>query len=150
MSDFLTDSQRATLIDVLDRILPEESNMPGAGHIAADYVESAATASASTARVVLDTLMATDAVAGSEHGRPFSDVADSEKEALLRMVEARDPDVFEEFLSLAYSGYYTNASIIERLGPDAGTPQPRGLPIAPFDPAIVEKVRDLGPRYRAT
>ena len=150
MGDILTDSQRATLAHVLDGIIPKDSGMPGAGQIAADYVESVATASASTARVVLDTLMATDAVAGSQHGKPFSDVADSEKEILLKMVEAQDPDVFEEFVSLAYSGYYTNSSIIERLGPDAGTPQPRGLPIAPFDPAIVEKVRDLGPRYRAT
>lgn len=146
MSDILTDAQRATLMDMLDRIIPKDGDMPGAGQIATDYVEAAATAAA---RVVLDTLMATDAAAGSQHGKPFSDVADSAKEAVLKTVEAQDPDVFEEFVSLAYSGYYTNASIIGRLGPDAGTPQPQGLPIAPFDPAIVEKVRDLGPRYRA-
>ena len=150
MGDFLTDSQRATLVDVLDRIIPKEGEIPSAGQIATDYVETAATASATTARVVLDTLVATDVAAGSHHGKPFLDIDDSAKETLLKMVEEQNPEMFSEFVRLAYSGYYTNTSVIERLGPDAGTPQPKGLPIAPFDPTIVEKVRNLGPRYRAT
>ena len=149
MGAFLTDTQRATLVDVLDRIIPEEGEMPSAGHIAADYVESAATASSTTARVVLDSLMAIDATAGSHHSKPFLDIADSAKEALLKMVEEQNPQLFGEFVNLAYSGYYTNTTVIERLGPDAGTPQPEGLPIAPFDPTIVGEVRKLGPRYRA-
>ena len=49
-----------------------------------------------------------------------------------------------------YDGYNTHPSVTERLGPDAGTPQPRGFPIAPFDPRIVEKVRHIGPRYQST
>lgn len=149
MSDLLTDAQRAALAHVLDHIIPGEGDMP-AGQIAAGYVESAATASAAAARTVLDALAATDAAAGSQHGKPFCDIADSQKEALLKVVEAQDPQVFDDFVSLVYRGYYTNASVIERLGPDAGTPQPKGFPIAPFDPAIVGKVRGLGPHYRAT
>ena len=150
MGDFLTHTQRATLADVLDCIIPEEAETPGAGQIAADHVEWAATASPATARIVLDTLTATDAAAGSHHGEPFSDIADSAKETLLKLVEKQNPDLFGEFVSLAYGGYYTNASVIKRLGPDAGTPQPKGLPVPPFDPTIVEEVRNLGPRYRAT
>ena len=150
MGNFLTKIQRSTLVDVLDRIIPRTGEMPGAGQIAIEYVETAATASSSTGRVVLDTLMAIDVAAGSGNGKRFADVADSAKAALLRVIEEQDPAVFSEFVDLVYDGYYTDPSVIERLGPDAGTPQPSGFPIAPFDPRIVEKVRHIGPRYRST
>ena len=101
-----------------------------------------------TAGVVLDTLMAIDAAAGSGYGKPFTEIADTEKVALLEAVAEQRPSLFGEFVDLVYDGYYTDAFVIERLGPDAGKPQPEGRPIAPFDPQIVVSVRQLGPRYR--
>jgi hypothetical protein len=148
LGKFLTQIQRANLVDVLDRIIPRTGEMPGAGQIAVEYVEAAALESAVTARVVLDTLMAVDAVAGSGHGKPITEIADTEKVALLEVVAEQRPSLFGEFVDLVYDGYYTDASVIERLGPDAGKPQPEGRPIAPFDPQIVVSVRQLGPRYR--
>ena len=127
MGKFLTQIQRANLVDVLDRIIPRTGEMPGAGQIAVEYVEAAALESAVTARV---------------------EIADTEKVALLEVVAEQRPSLFGEFVGLVYDGYYTDASVIERLGPDAGKPQPEGRPIAPFDPQIVVSVRQLGPRYR--
>ena len=148
MGKFLTEIQRALLVDVLDRIIPEAGEMPGAGAIAVEYVESAAMTRSTTARTVLGTLMAIDAAAGSEYGEPFTEIADSSKATLLVVVERMYPKLFGEFVDLVYDGYYTDATVIERLGPDAGMPQPGGRPIAPFDPKIVESVRQLGPKYR--
>ena len=150
MDIFLTEIQRTLLVDALDRIIPEAGEMPGAGAIAVEYVESAATTRSTTARTVLGTLMAIDAAAGSEYGKPFTDIADSSKASLLLVVERMYPKLFGEFVDLVYDGYYTDASVIERLGPDAGKPQPEGRPIAPFDPQIVKSVRQLGPKYRTT
>jgi hypothetical protein len=148
VGSFLTEVQRTLLVDVLDLIIPEAGEMPGAGAIAVEHVESAATTRPTTSRTVLGTLMAVDAAAGSEYGEPFTEIADSFKASLLRVVERMYPKLFGEFVDLVYDGYYTDASVIERLGPDAGKPQPEGRPIAPFDPQIVESVRQLGPKYR--
>jgi hypothetical protein len=148
LDKFLTDIQKAGLVDVLDLIIPRLGEMPGAGQIVFEYVKAAACGSAATARVVLDTLMAIDAAAGSGYGKPFTEIADTEKVALLEAVEEQRPSLFGEFVDLVYDGYYTDAFVIERLGPDAGKPQPEGRPIALFDPQIVVSVRQLGPRYR--
>jgi len=149
MSNLLTDTQRSLLEDVLDHIIPKEGDMPAAGQIAASYVESASSTSAITIRVVLDMLALTAATAGSLHSKSFSDIADSLKGPLLKIIEEQSPEIFRDFVTLVYNGYYTNASVIKRLGPDARIPQPTGFPISPFNPAIVNNVRNLGPRYRA-
>ena len=150
MGTFLTCTQRAILVDLLDQIIPEKGDMPGAGQASFDHVESVALGSTFAARVVLDMLKDADAIAGTHHGKPFSDLDDSAKESSLKMVEDQDPEIFSAFVGLVYSGYYTNAAVIRRLGPNARKPQPTGFPIDPFDPTIVETVRGLGPRYRAT
>jgi hypothetical protein len=81
--------------------------MPGAGQIASEYVETEATASSSTGRVVLDTLMAIDVAAGSGHGKRFADMADSANAALIRVIEEQDRAVFSDFVDLVYDGYPT-------------------------------------------
>jgi hypothetical protein len=150
MEVFLTCTQRATLKALLDQIIPNKNNMPSAGEISTGYIESSVLVSAHNAHVVLDILKAIHTMSDARHSKPFSSLVDSAKKSALAMVENKEPDLFNAFVRLAYSGYYTNASVIKRLGPNARKPQPEGFPIAPFDPTIVKNVRDLGPRYRET
>ena len=98
---------------------------------------------------LLDTLKRADAVAGSRHQKAFCDLSEPHQYTVLKGVEKESPDLFMEFVRHTYSGYYTNPSVVGRLGADAGPPQPRGFPIEPFDPSIVDQVRKLGSRYRA-
>lgn len=150
MAVILTRIQRATLMDLLDQIIPNEDDMPGAGEISTGYIESVVMVSSHTAHVVLDILKSTQAAANTHHSKPFSNLVDSAKKSSLKMVEDQDPELFSAFVRLAYSGYYTNSAVIKRLGPTARKPQPEGFPISPFDPTIVENVRNLRPRYRKT
>ena len=150
MNVLLTDTQRVLLKQLLDHIIPKEGEMPAAGEIAARHVEGAAEMSSVTARVVLDMMVVADAMAGSCYGKPFSDIADSSKEPLLKIIQEQYPRMFGEFVTLAYNGYYTDESVVRLLGPDAGIPQPKGFLVASFNPAIVSNVRKLGQRYRAT
>ena len=150
MRALLTDSQRETLNALIDRLIPPEGDRPGAGQAGvARYLESAAIRSTRVARNVLGTLQRADSVAGVEHGRPLLDLPADEKDAVLKAVGRQSPDLFHEFVFHVYSGYYTSQKALTPLGPDAGTPQPRGFPIEPFDPNIVDRVRRLGPKYRA-
>ena len=146
----LTRIQRATLVDLLDQIIPNEDGMPGAGEISAGYIESVVLVSPRTAHIILDILEATETAAHAHHSKPFSDLVDSAKKSSLKIVEDQGRELFDAFVRLVYSGYYTNSAVINRLGPTARKPQPEGFPISPFDPLIVENVRALGPRYRET
>ena len=148
MAIILTRIQRATIVDLLDQIIPNEDGMPGAGEISTGYIESVVLVSPPTAHVILDILEATEAAANTHHSKPFSNLVDSAKKSSLKMVENQDPELFAAFVHLAYSGYYTNSAVINRIGPTARKPQPEGFPISPFDPSIVENVRNRGPRYR--
>ena len=150
MSALLTDYQREMLTRLLDRLIPPEGDMPGAGQVGvADYMESVSRRSPHEARTLLDTLKQADALAGSRHLKAFRDLSGPQQDAVLKEVEDRNPNLFLEFVHHTYSGYYTNPSVVGRLGADAGPPQPRGFPIKPFDPSIVDQVRKLGSHYRA-
>ena len=148
MSSLLTNSQRVLLEDVLNHIIPSDVEMPAAGQAAIGYVESEAATYPSTRRIVLDILSLADSVAGYLHNKPFFRICNSLKEPLLKAVEEKHPRVFGAFVTLAYSGYYTNELVINKIGSNAGAPQPKGFPVAPFDPDIVRNTRKLGPRYR--
>ena len=130
MRALLTDSQRETLNALIDRLIPPEGDRPGAGQAGvARYLESGprsgrrewpATSSGPLQRA--------DSVAGVEHGRPLLDLPADEKDAVLKAVGRQSPDLFHEFVFHVYSGYYTSQKALTPLGPDAGTPQPRGFP----------------------
>ncbi len=148
MSNLLSQEQRSLLEDVLDNIIPGSDEMPAAGLVASDFVERSAIGSVAIKRIVLDIVSATDAMAGLHHNKRFLDVSDSAKESLLKIVEEQNKGIFSDFVNLVYDGYYTNPSVIDLLGVDAGVPQPTGFSNPPFDPGIVDDVRMRGPRYR--
>ena len=149
MSSLLSEEQRSLLEDVLNNLIPGNDEMPAAGLVASDFVERSASGSVAIRRIVLDIVAVMDAMAGLHHDKRFSDVSDSSKESLLKIVEEQNKDMFSAFVNLVYDGYYTNPSVTGLLGVDAGTPQPTGFSNPPFDPGIVDGVRTRGPRYRA-
>ena len=150
MTTLLTDHQRETLTVLLDRLVPPRGEMPGAGQIGvADYVESVSRGSPRVARTLLDTLKQVDAVAGSRHQKAFRNLSGPQQDDVIKELGRGSPDLFRQFVGHTYSGYYTNPEVVGRLGADAGPPQPRGFPIKPFDPSIVDQVRKLGSGYRA-
>lgn len=147
--DLFTEKQLELLIDVLDQIIPEGKSLPSAGTTAANFVAEMASRSNMVMRTVMDVLNITEASAGSNHSKSFLDIPHDSKELVLKNVEESHPEMFSNFVSLVYDGYYTNESVIALLGSDAGMPQPTGFPVPPFNPEIVANVRKLGPRFRS-
>ena len=148
MSSLLSGEQTTTLEDILNNIIPANDEMPAAGLVVRDFVGRSASRSPVRKRIVLAMIAVTDAVARAYHDKSFSEVPDSLKEFVLKIVEEQNEELFSEFVNLAYDGYYTNPSVINLLGVDAGAPQPVGFSNSSFDPGIVDNVRMLGPRYR--
>jgi hypothetical protein len=80
----------------------------------------------------------------------FINLADDQKDAVLRHVEARNPEFFSALVTHTYSGYYSHAAVLRLLDPDVRPPQPKGYELEPFDLDLLANVTKRGPMYRQT
>ena len=74
----------------------------------------------------------------------------SQKDALLRDLEAADGATFSAVLELVYLAYYGDPRVHRRVGWRGGPLQPDGFPLAPFNPEILQAVRQRKPFWRQT
>lgn len=138
----LSDEQGALLTAALNRIVPAEGDIPGAGDLGiADFVAGVAAADAGKRRRFLDGLRRIELVAAGQ-GASFSDLPDAAQTAVLQAVSEAAPDFFQELVTQTYRGYYTSQAVFDRLqyrAPNRADYAPR-----PFDETLLEPVRARG------
>ena len=145
----LIESQQALLADVLDRLIPSTGRLPAAGALGvADYIDRVLAGSTDLRRAILEVLLQIDTTAGREYSTAFSELDGSRKDAVLRRVEASEPELSEALLRQAYNGYYSNPAVIEGLGLEARPPQPAGYELEAGDLSSLERVKRRGRMYR--
>ena len=146
---FLSDSQRTLLSAVLDRIVPANGDLPGAGSLGvAAHVDGMAGLDAGSRRLLADGLKAIG-VAGSRTDRGgFADLPDSDKTSVLEQVESDRPEFFQFLVQQTYAGYYTDRRVLRAKGLSEAPPQPGGHEMAAFDESLLEGVRRRGKAYR--
>lgn len=145
--EILTAEQRELLVAVLNRIIPSEAALPGAGGLGlAATVEQAFRGSA-VRRLLLDILA--DITVASPH-IPFPLLTEDEQDAALRAVEQARPRAFAALVEQTYCAYYTRPEVHAAIGWDSRPPQPLGHTLPPFDPATLAKQRARPPFWRLT
>ena len=157
----LTDAQRELLTQVLDRIVPADGGLPGAGEIGvAEFVESEsgskqgqdrqsrAGGNPSATRLLVDGLKLIELTAGQHGSGAFSDLDGDAQDEVLRAVESDSPDFFGELVRLTYVGYYSQPRIAAALGLETRPPQPLGFELEQADLSPLDNVRKRGPVYR--
>ena len=142
----LSDEQRRLLVAVLDRIVPPNGDVPGAGALGVgESIERTLAGSAPLRRLVLEGLVEIEIALGPA-GLAALD------EALLRAVEAAHPAFFAALVNHAYRGYYTHPTVLQHLerttGYPARPPQPLGHAIEPWDEGLLAKQRERKPFWR--
>ena len=143
----LTGEQRALLVAVLNRIVPERDAVPGAGDLGVgDKIERSLAAAPAQRRLFLDGLLAIE-LAGGEGG--FLALDGDARDAALRAVEADQPTFFAALVEETYKGYYTEPRVLAALGFE-GPPQPRGNQLPPFNPDLLHIQRKRAPFWRKT
>ena len=148
MAMFLSAEQRALLDAVLDRLIPAEGAMPGAGRNGtADYIDGVVGQSARLSRLFGDGLRSVE-LAASGRGGGFAELDGEIQDAVLRGIEADESAFFETLLGQAYNGYYSNPEVVAALGLDARPPQPLGHEVEFGDFGTLEAVRERGRAYR--
>ena len=128
----------ALLVAVLDRLLPPNGDLPGAGGLGL-----AAQVPASAAQPILAALPA-----------DFLALAAAAQVAALQAVEAAGPTRFHELVRFAYVAYYRDSRVLARIELATGypdrPPQPLGYELEPFDESLLDVVKTRGPQYRDT
>ncbi len=146
---FMSRAQRELATQVLDLMVPARYGLPGAGEIGvAGYLDGAGGASLSLRHVLIDVLIAIETVSHFEFATSFAGLSGDQKTGVLSQVESEQGPLFTEFLRRTYIGYYSESMVLDALRIDPRPPQPRGYTLAPFDHAVLERVRKRDQLYR--
>lgn len=144
----LSDDQRALLVATLNRIVPADGEMPGAGDLGiAAFVESVVADSARHRRLLMDGLVQIELVA-SERGASFAALGEAAQIDVLKVVEEASPTFFQGLVIQAYRGYYTDETVCSLLSYRA--PNRADYDPLPFDESLLEPVRQRGQIWTAT
>lgn len=150
MARFLSEDQRTLLDAILDRLIPAQGEMPGAGQAGtADYLDGIAGESARLARLFSDGLRSVESAATSR-GAGFVELASHQQDEILRQIEADESAFFDTLLTHTYNGYYSNPRVVEALGLEPRPPQPQGHQVEFGDFSSLATVSERGVAYRET
>ena len=159
----LTRSQLAVLAAIQDRLIPREGDLPGAGESgAARRVDGYLVGRPEWRPDVLAALQAIEVAAqrlaqeraghaGQAAGLAntgFLGLSGDDRDAVLRVVEATQPRVFERLLRVTYTAYYTDAEVQRARDFAAEPPLPRGYAMETFDESRLEAVKRRGKLWR--
>ena len=148
MPRFLSQSQHELVTAVLDRLIPSQGEMPGAGELGiADYLDGIAAGSAGIARLFSRSLQDIE-IAAARVGSGFEELSGDQQDEILKGVEADSPQFFDLLVRHTYNGYYSNPNVVELLGLDPRPPQPRGNQVERGDLSSLQVVVERGQAYR--
>ena len=144
-----TESQTSLLAEVMNRIIPAEDALPGAGDLGlTSQIDAAVGNSPALKKLFLEGLARIEIESHKSEDREFKDLSSYEKDRLLRVVEQERPDFFQVLVQQTYRSYYTNPTIFPLIGYEGYPPQPKGYPMKPFNESLLDNVKKRGPLYR--
>ena len=138
-------SQIQTLTAALNRIIPGEGEMPGAGDLGvARFIEGAAAGSPAKTRLFTQGLGTIEVTSSRLTGKAFSAATGREQDRTLQSMESSEPAFFDELVRQTYNGYYTDPSVFEAIGYSTPRPDIGGQPDL-LDESLLEKQRQRAP-----
>ena len=144
----LTPAQLTLLGAVLDRLVPAEGDLPGAGALGgAGEIDAVIAARPALRSAILEALRAI------EGDGPFLALSPERQDGALRAAEGAAPVPFRALVRQAYSAYYSHPAVLRAAGYGApsgpqSSPQPAGFPQTPFDDSRLDAVRKRGRLWR--
>ena len=144
-----TGLQAILLAHVINRIIPAEDGMPGAGDLGlTSEIDLAVGDLAPLKRLFLAGLAQIEIEAHRSNGKGFNELSPEKQDRLLKAVEGEYPEFFQVLVQQTYNSYYTNPTILPLIGYEVRPPQPQGYPMKPFDDSLLDNVRKRAPMYR--
>jgi hypothetical protein len=145
----LSGEQRRLLVAVLDRIVPPNGALPGAGGLGVDAaVDKTLALTLRLRRLFLDGLAEIAVTAERETGQDFLALDAAMQEGVLRVVEEAEPAFFAALVEHAYRGYYVRSEVHAAIGYATRPPQPLGHELAPWREELLQLQVDRAPFWR--
>jgi hypothetical protein len=135
-------------------LIPARDERPAAGDIgAAEYVDATVFLTPRLRGVLLDAIDTVERLAENLTCRRFAEAAPQQTE-ILQAFEANDPlDAFPMVRDLTYEAYYAHPHVLDVLERETGWRYEvaiSGCELEPFDESMLERMRNLPPRWRKT
>ena len=138
----LTETERAALTALMDRLVPPVDDLPGAGTLGLlAEVEAMAGRHAPYRRALLH-------ISAELGTAAFPGLDGTAQDAAIRRFEKAEPATFEAVRAMVYLAYYGNERVHRRIGWRGGPLQPQGFELAPFDELALKTARKRAPLWR--
>ena len=139
--EVLTPAQGLVLAAVLNRIIPANDVMPGAGDVGvARFIDGVLVDAPHLRPRVIALLNEADA------RERFASLSEAEQDGRLWEMARHEQDAFDALLRAAYTGYYSESRVLAAMGRSSNADS--ASPPAPFDTRRLDAVRKRGPKYR--
>ena len=142
-------AQRSLLAGVINRIIPPNDKMPGAGDlgIGVSIEETAASAPGLTC-LFNDGLAQIGLAVGKDAAGGFEALSNVAKDDVLRSIESANPVFFEQLVLQTYNGYYTNPDVFELIGYSLPKLAPPGSQPELLDVSLLDQQRKREPFWK--
>ncbi len=145
---FFSDAQIELVTEVLNRIIPANEELPGAGEIAVNFLDEVVGGSPRLKRIFNHGLSQVEVCAYRMYAKDFPSLSGEQMHVVLRQVEVDEGEFFDLLVRQTYNGYYTDPRIVELLGLEARPPQPLGHSVGQGNITLIENVKNRGIVYR--
>jgi len=143
-----TQAQRELLTGVLNRIIPAEASLPGAGDLeVAEFVETWVSKDNQLRRRFNQGLAQIEITAAAQ-GRGFLELSGPAQDVVLKQVESEQPQFFDALVLHTYNGYYTNPRVFQLIGYIQSAQAAQGQPPELLDLRLLEKQQQRAPFWR--
>ncbi|MAM64826.1 MAG: hypothetical protein CL702_00395 [Chloroflexi bacterium] len=144
-----TNLQRDLLTSVLNRLIPAEGQLPGAGDLGlVTFLETVIEGEAQLNRLFNAGLAQIEIAAGNRDSSGFQALTDAGKDAALKEVEASHPQFFDALVLQTYNGYYTNPSVFQLIGYGERPTQVTNGSLELLDESLLEQQKQRAPFWR--
>ncbi|HEY8291941.1 MAG TPA: gluconate 2-dehydrogenase subunit 3 family protein [Thermomicrobiales bacterium] len=145
----LDNAQEALLGAILNRLIPETGDMPGAGDLGIiATIDRTLAAYPLLRRLFCDGLVEIEVESARQCQSGFIGLDVDRQDAVLQAVERAFPAFFAALVDHTYRGYYTHPHVYQAIGYAHRPPQPLGHELPLFDPAMLDKQRQRVPFWR--
>ena len=134
---------------VVERLIPAGDGFPSAGDLKLEkHIEFMITRSTYLGKLLAEGFAMINEISNEVLGADFVMLSIDNKDDVLKLVEKRAPEFFQELLRHTYTGYYINSEVVKLLGIQVRPPQPQGYDLPPFDLKLLDSVKRRAPFYR--
>ena len=146
---FMSEGQLDLLRLMLNRIIPRDGAMPGAGDLGlVEFVEGVVAKQTSLRRLFSEALTQVEILAGRRNADGFGALDGEAQDEVLKDVELSNPVFFDELVRQTYNGYYTNIQVFERLDYAPPTKEQAERQPELLDESLLEQQRERAPFWR--